>query len=187
MTKTDSKIMLILVAEIKESGDFEELSKFPLCRKCQEIPSEPIVTDCLHLYCANCLIHMASGDRTICIPCQKPFAKSERYSPSHKVINKISPDEDFWGDEAKNKIPRKAAADNMKWAVLNNKVLASTKAKAAVTQIKEWLAQFPKTKLVVFRCLSPFISSESLLIVTVGSIYCTSCFSILAYHRLRVL
>jgi len=65
--------------QLYESSKWDELTSRSLCHHCLQPPEDPMVTDCLHLYCKECLNAIAfeaskkDQDRAACKECGKIF------------------------------------------------------------------------------------------------------------------
>jgi hypothetical protein len=144
---------------LAEGSKWEDLARRSLCNKCRDAPVDPHVTDCLHLYCWECLKTMAleaaqdGEDSRSCLEC------GHVYSAVRPCIG--LKDLDYDGKSARAKIsaapvstrgPPCQSKENKKWINMcdDGSILPSTKTAAMVVQIEAWLRQDPKAKIIVF-------------------------------------
>ena len=151
---------------LRDNDKWAELKERSCCHRCKNPPEDPMLTSCLHVYCAECLTGMAldtaqtNEEHTKCIECNEAFTSS---SPC-KGLKELE------ADAAPSLIPAKASTanthgvrdedaakrrhrtlkENMSWVTMDGNILPSTKTAAVVAQIDEWLKQFPTQKIIVF-------------------------------------
>ena len=137
------------------SNNMKEFRERTLCHKCKEIPDDPWVTDCLHVYCKECLHDMSyqaprNGEtQTACMECGEVFKSS---SPCVGISELEMPDAPFMAssDGSTRSRAHKGQKNSMKWTDLDGKMLSSTKTAAVQIQIEQWLREEPDKKIIVF-------------------------------------
>lgn len=134
-------------------NNYDKFKERTLCHKCNEIPEYPRVTDCLHLYCEECLETMADeaarrGEtQTKCMECGVPFATTSSLEGVSELamLNPITALE-----EHSEYNPSKSQEESMRWIDIENDIVASTKTAAVQVQIEQWLNNEPDKKIIVF-------------------------------------
>ena len=67
--------------DLAASSKWQALTERSLCSKCRDMPHDPVVTDCLHLYCSECIKSMAmeaaaeKEDSAACMECGKIYSE----------------------------------------------------------------------------------------------------------------
>lgn len=157
-TKEPSKLIFKFrkfLRDLTTGSKWQELQSRSTCHKCQDLPDEPYVTSCFHVYCKECLKNMAyeastiGQDSTSCIECGEIFSESH---PCDGLLeakagesSRSSPNEQY-----PMPLPRKKQEDNLRWINAGSAILPSTKTAAVQVQIEEWLADDPTKKIIVF-------------------------------------
>ena len=142
---------------LKENEEWASLNGRRICCKCGDTADEPWVTECLHLYCHECLKALQfeasenDEDSATCIECQKCFNGARPCNGLKELeSNDIIPAAQK-GSVTENKgRPHRTANDNMKWCDLGGQTLPSTKTAAVQVQVEQWLKRFPQIKIIVF-------------------------------------
>ncbi|MCJ1390904.1 hypothetical protein MMC18_003765 [Xylographa bjoerkii] len=144
-----------ILRELSSSSKWDALRERSLCSKCKDVPSDPHLTSCLHLYCKECLNAMAidaanrDEDYTTCLVCSVMFTESRPCNGLKELGDGVCSDASQ--DDLETRPRRaKSAEDDMKWIEMDGKVLPSAKTAALVAQIEEWQKQEPESKIIVF-------------------------------------
>ena len=140
---------------LNNSRQWTDLKERSLCNKCNSPPDDPYVTSCYHMYCKECLNHMAyeasknNQDQTECLQCGEPFSESKPCNGIEEIeMEEIAPSGRTVG---KNRQRRKKYQDNaVRWLDLEGDVLQSSKTLAVKMQIETWLKEEPEKKIIVF-------------------------------------
>ena len=133
---------------------YSKLKERILCQQCGEKPVKPLVLDCLHLYCKECLkdaAHAASADgleETPCPKCGKIFHDCQKC----KGLKELEATDLSASPFLKTDVPqpKKNFQVNMNFVDSRDKLLLSTKLIAVKEQLKRWRAESPDTKIIVF-------------------------------------
>ncbi|KPI36069.1 DNA repair protein RAD5 [Cyphellophora attinorum] len=138
-----------------DDGQWEKANNRSLCPLCGQQPSNPYVTSCLHIYCFACLNQVAyesmvaGGESATCLECSCRFKKSESYAA--QAFNDASKGTPVAQDMSKKRKRNKdSPEEDINWLNIANPVIQSTKTMAAVKQIKEWQAENPDNKILLF-------------------------------------
>jgi SNF2 family DNA or RNA helicase len=138
-----------------DDGQWEKANNRSLCPLCGQQPSNPYVTSCLHIYCFGCLNQvayesmLAGGESATCLECSCRFKKSESYAA--QAFNDASKGTPVAQDLSKKRKRNKdSPEEDINWLNICNPVIQSTKTMAAVKQIKEWQAEDPNNKILLF-------------------------------------
>ncbi|KAG7005506.1 DNA replication licensing factor mcm6 [Physcia stellaris] len=140
---------------LNKSKQWTELKERSLCHMCDMPPDEPYVTDCFHLYCKECLSHMAyeaskrEETSTMCLVCHTAFSKSQPCNGIEEIeMENISP----LGSSLAQNRPRRRKHQNdaVRWLDLEGDVLQSSKTMAVQIQLESWLNEGPGEKIIVF-------------------------------------
>lgn len=132
-----------------------KLKNLTLCHKCGEPPADPLVTNSLHVYCTECLSHMAyeasenDMDGTPCLKCSTAYNECESCE-GLKELDVPDLSASIFQD-GKEQAPKKGKFKlNMNWVDSNDDILLSTKPVAVVAQLERWIAEDPESKIIVF-------------------------------------
>ncbi|KAL8856871.1 MAG: hypothetical protein Q9178_006588 [Gyalolechia marmorata] len=124
-----------------------EIKARSLCHKCGDVPENPHVTDCYHLYCYECLRAMqhnaavAGEEGAACCACDKRFADA-RCCTGIAELETDAP--------ASRASRPNTEKETMRWINYDGVVLPSTKTAAVQAQIEEWQYTEPDKKIIVF-------------------------------------
>ena len=126
------------------------LSSQQLCQSCGEPPQEAVVTNCLHVYCEECLSGLSqsqltrNNDSASCAKCQSKITGTETCAglqelelPTDAII-----DEDLRA-RAKGRV-------NLDWVMWENNIISSAKIKAVCDTVGPWLDDEPDKKIIIF-------------------------------------
>ena len=124
---------------------------YKLCHKCRDTPEEPWVTDCLHLYCKECLTAMAHAaaengeDNAACVECGHVFKESRPCSGLAELEMR-----DSLTPTPERPRQRRDPDERLKWIDAGGNILRSSKTAAVQAQIEKWLKDEPEKKIVIF-------------------------------------
>ena len=155
-----------LLRSLKEGDKWAELKDRSRCHRCKLPPDEPMLTSCMHLYCAECLRAMSyeasemDQDHTKCLKCNEAFTGASPCAGLKELeadtIPASLPEEvrtakkQAIRDEGVPERPHRTVNDNMKWVNLDGGIIPSTKTAAVMVQIEDWLKKYPMQKIIVF-------------------------------------
>lgn len=138
--------------KLKKSAKLKDLKNEQLCQKCHNIPEDPWVTSCLHVYCKECLEFLAyeastlDSDNTPCTKCGTIFTASQSCSSLKELAM-----EDFADLTADLRgCKRKDNKVNMHWVDYDDTLVLSSKTIGVQKQIEKWLEEEPDKKIIVF-------------------------------------
>ena len=137
---------------LKANSKFEELKNERLCHNCNNMPDEPWVTSCLHVYCKECLEFLAyeaskkNQDHTPCRECGTLFTQSQ---PCAGLKDLEMEDFSDLKLDLRSRKYRNGKV-NMHWVAYDDQLVLSAKTIAVRTQIEKWLAAEPDKKIIVF-------------------------------------
>ena len=140
--------------ELAASSKWQALSERSLCCKCRDMPQDPVVTDCLHLYCSECVKAMAmeaaaeGEDSAACLECGKIYLEVRPCNG----LKELGYEDGLAGSDGSSPKPpsKRNPDDDVKWISMEGKMLPSTKTAAMVAQIEDWLKQAPGCKIIIF-------------------------------------
>lgn len=134
--------------ELKANKKWTQLRLRTVCQRCGEPPVDPLVTDCFHVYCEECLLSMAHDaaakghDHTACMQCETIYTKSEPCSGLKEL--------EFDDFAILNETKTKNGKVNMEWVSYDDNLVLSTKITAVRTQVDKWLRDEPDKKIIIF-------------------------------------
>lgn len=172
---------LILYLDMRKNRLWADLRFALLCQMCGRTPEEPVLTSCLHIYCKACLKSIsdeaagAALARTKCFKCGTVYQGATDIPDLPRIKSKLGVDVDSETLENENLVerPRRTSQDNIKWCLLKDKVLQSSKSKAVEMQLEEWFQTNPKAKIVVFRSvLASFFEWTPADLIIANSTFC---------------
>ncbi|MCJ1477620.1 hypothetical protein MMC13_006293 [Lambiella insularis] len=144
-----------LLRELSKSSKWDALRERSLCHCCSDIPNEPYVTSCLHLYCKECLNGMAMDaaskdqDHAACRECGNLYTETHPCNGLKELGQEASSISSQETPERNVKKP-KVRKDDMKWIEMDGYVLPSAKTAALVAQIEQWVKEDSKSKIIIF-------------------------------------
>jgi len=142
--------------DLSEGSKWEDLAKRSLCHKCRDAPQDPHVTECLHIYCKECLKTMAyeaaqnGEDHASCLDCGRVYSETRPCSGLKELGHEDSRARSESGTPASSHRPKRNPEDDVKWVSMEGSILPSTKSTAMVAQIEQWLKEDSKIKIIVF-------------------------------------
>ena len=141
--------------QLSQNSKFDDLVSRTLCHRCRDVPQDPHVTECLHLYCKECLNAMnleaaADGeDHARCLDCGTTYAEA-RPCDGLKELGynglRAGSEESSRGGRR----PKKDPEEDVKWMTMDGQVLQSAKTAAMVKQLEEWFEEDSTIKVLVF-------------------------------------
>ena len=142
--------------DLAEGSKWDALARRSLCHKCRDVPQDPQVTDCLHIYCKECLRTMTyeaaqdGEDCAACLECGKPYSETRPCSGLKELGHDDSMNRSESGTPSSSRRSRRDPGEDTKWVSMEGGVLPSTKSTAMVAQIEEWLKEDSKIKIIIF-------------------------------------
>jgi len=142
--------------DLAEGSKWDAIAKRSLCHKCRDVPTDPQVTDCLHIYCKECLRNMTyeaaqdGEDYAACLECGAVYSESRPCSGLKELGYDDTVVRSESGTPASARRPKRNPEDDTKWVSMEGGVLPSTKSTAMVAQVEEWLKEDPKCKIIIF-------------------------------------
>lgn len=148
---------------LRQGDKWEELQRRTLCCSCSDIPTDPWVTSCYHIYCKGCLEQhqlnaaQRGDDQARCQECGdifyscKPCDGFNLATGSPNSSESISPDSEseLSGRRRPNKDPEEGAMKD--WIELGGtEMLPSAKTVAIKAQILEWFKEKPDGKIIIY-------------------------------------
>ena len=109
------------------------------------------MTDCLHLYCKDCLTAMDQAaaengeNNASCVECGHTYAESR---PCSGLVELDMPDGLISTSQRSRQ--RCTADEGLKWMSIGGNVLRSSKTAAVQAQIEKWLKKEPGKKIIIF-------------------------------------
>ncbi len=137
---------------LKNTLKLEELRNEQLCHKCKNIPEDPWVTSCLHVYCKECLEFLAYAaskkdqESTSCLECGTLFETSKSCAGLKELV--VDDFLDLSPDLRGRKV--KTGKVNMHWVAYDDELVLSAKTIGVENQITRWLEEDPEKKIIVF-------------------------------------
>ena len=142
---------------LARSDKWEDIKKRTICRRCEDCPEEPYVTNCFHIYCHDCLVAMQTEaaqeneNGAKCLECDQRWRECRPCTGIQELeldpANPLPPPVPGPGDRCSS---RKAKDEDMKWINYGGRVLPSSKTAAVQAQIEEWFRTAPDEKVIVF-------------------------------------
>lgn len=150
------------IKALADSDRYGEIMERSTCCACRQMPEEPQVTSCFHIYCLQCvadLQHHAARrgrDMAICHECGTEYTSVQpcKIGPSEITDSTASASQDYDETSTGRKKKKKAADD---WIGLKGEVLPSTKTIAVKAQILSWIRENPRVKIIVYTQFIPIV------------------------------
>ena len=142
--------------DLATSANFVELRARSVCARCRDVPLDPQLSSCQHLYCKECLRTLSyessvrNEDQNECLACGALFEKAVP-CPALKELG--YDDAGLRAPDSSNEDGSQAGSPtkpSRRWIESNRSVTPSSKAAAALAQITRWLQEDPACKIVVF-------------------------------------
>ena len=146
--------------KLQEGEKWEEIKEKAKCSSCRQIPDNPYLTSCHHIYCLDCLgletllAAQQDQDRASCRVCGVEYTFSypceDLDAKSPELLEEILDSEEE--DAPKRRRWRRKNDEDAKnnWIEMKGRVLPSAKTLAIKAQILNWLAENPKVKIIVY-------------------------------------
>ena len=142
----------ICLRKLRIKKKWEELTDLKLCQECHGVPENAVVTDCMHVYCKDCLASLAdtaahSGQlHTQCRKCGLAFGRSSSCEGLPELGSDIAAAKKRrWEPKAKPNM-----AEGLEFVEVKGRILSSAKVQATRAQILEWKNDAPNDKIIVF-------------------------------------
>lgn len=156
---------------LRDSAAFEDIRRRTRCSGCKQLPQDPMVIECHHVYCRHCLKDLRASyirrglEQARCIGCgsifdeARPCAKEiEEYLVDQELETGASDGSSTAGSSVGSK--KKKAPELENWLYMRGEVLPSAKSVALKAQIMAWVAEDPSVKIIVY---SQFLAMINLL------------------------
>ena len=141
---------------LKVNLKWKDLRAAKSCCKCKQLPENPQVTSCEHLYCKECVQGLAHEGieedeyRSRCFECHVVFTEAkpcplkelEYYDPPLHA--------DSEPGKAKERSNRKSPKEDMRWIKFEGTVLRSAKTDGVMQQVEEWQNEDASAKIIIF-------------------------------------
>lgn len=142
--------------DLAEGSKWDKLTLRSLCHKCRDVPQDPQVTNCLHIYCKECLKTMAyeaaqeGEDHAACLECGIVYSETRPCSGLKELGYDDGVARSESGTPTSSRRPRRDPDEDIKWVSMEGGILPSTKSTATVAQIEQWLKEDSKCKIIIF-------------------------------------
>ncbi|KAI9683632.1 MAG: hypothetical protein M1829_004937 [Trizodia sp. TS-e1964] len=156
---------------LRTGEKWDDLRDRSLCHRCQEIPDEPQVTSCMHVYCNECILvlsHEASRqglDQTSCLECGEIYTSVEPcYGISEldgELRRESMDNRRSTTGQTPSRQDRKKKPDVLKWINMEGSLLPSAKTVALKAQILLWFKEKPDEKIIIYTQFRDMISIMS--------------------------
>lgn len=137
-----------VLRELARNSKWTDLVERSSCGRCTCPPDDPWVTDCMHVYCKECLVAIAyeaaqnGKERADCQRCKSAFFESKPCDDLEGLTT--------WSNLTKEEVIRRKREDFIEWINKDGRILQSTKTAAVQAQIEQWLTSDPLKKIIVF-------------------------------------
>ena len=144
-----------ILKELAKSSNWDAWHQRTLCNKCGEPCTDPWITDCMHIYCHECLNDLAmeaaadNEDHTACLECGHIYKKTTPCTGLRELNIEESPKPSDSGTPIRHS-PRRRPKPGIEWMRLSGSILPSSKTCAMIAQMNEWIAQDPDAKILIF-------------------------------------
>lgn len=151
--------------EMERRKKWEALKESMTCVRCHERTASGMVTNCIHLYCANCYMHVEEGIRMQeggqwlkCDECEEDIHTHKSFEEYDKMMGtneSLDPNREKTRRRKKKKPnPNDIDASGEKsvkdWIDLYPQVLPSAKTIAVKAQIINWVQKNPDVKIIIY-------------------------------------
>jgi SNF2 family DNA or RNA helicase len=145
---------------MRDSGQWLKANMRSTCPACSNPPMNPQVTDCLHIYCLNCIdglkreAELEGHDSIRCLECSVDFRDTwptQAFVDAAQVLPPPTPPSDNTTEQTKVKGKSNTnVEEDVDWFKLPGPILRSSKTIEAVKQMKKWFAEDPTSKVLLF-------------------------------------
>ena len=143
---------------LRDDGHWETLNMRSCCHACGEMPRQPYITSCMHVYCFECLQGMAyeaAQQDNVKVTCKECGAQYENAEPCRGFAEAACEDSTPTSARSVVRKTKKLREDDDEedsdWIFgVSGAMLQSAKTKAATAQIEKWLADDPDAKIIFF-------------------------------------
>jgi hypothetical protein len=142
----------ICLRKLRIKKKWEELTDLKLCQECHGVPENAIVTDCMHVYCKDCLMSLSeiaahSGlPHTACRKCGLMFGQSS----SCEGLPELGGDVVTAKRRQRGPKADVSMMKSLEFIEVNGRILSSAKIQAAKAQISDWKNDAPNDKIIIF-------------------------------------
>lgn len=152
---------------LRQSEAWEALTQRTLCVGCRQLPDDPHVTSCYHIYCYSCLrelqsLHARRGlSSGRCVECSTFYTEVSRCESALDDLNNFTSaatgDSNDGSFGVKQKVGRKKKPDYGKWINMRGEMLPSAKTIGLKAQILTWIEEDPDVKIIVYSQFIPML------------------------------
>ncbi|KAI9768311.1 MAG: hypothetical protein M1840_004919 [Geoglossum simile] len=142
----------LCLRKLKAKKRWEELKDRKLCQECHGVPENAMVTDCMHVYCKECLTSLSetaahSGlPHTACRKCGLFFGQCG----SCEGLPELGGDISTAKRRGRGQKVEPSMTESLEFVEAHGRILSSAKIQAAKAQIFEWRNDAPKDKIIIF-------------------------------------
>lgn len=150
------------------SEHWDAITQRCLCSGCRQVPSDPQVTSCFHIYCKTCLddlAHLAARrghDQARCSECGEAYHSTQTCEGLDTFERRESTAASTSDTQAKpakkgRKGKKKGDDDMEDWIGMKGEVLPSAKTMAVKAQVQNWLEDDPEAKIIIYSQFLPMV------------------------------
>src|SRR5579862_857509 len=142
----------ICLRKLRAKKKWEELTDLKLCQECHGVPENAVVTDCMHVYCKDCLTSLSetaahSGlPHTACRKCGLVYGQSS----SCEGLPELGVDVTTAKRQQRGSKADPNMMGSLEFIEVDGGILPSAKFQAARAQISEWKNDAPNDKIIIF-------------------------------------
>lgn len=156
------------IDKLRKEGKNREIGERITCGRCDKVPKNPVLTDCQHTYCNDCLVQEsqehAERDEMMnaCKRCNHRYTILVHYDPQDLERSKYTAPQGPLMDHNKNHNIKKEKTEDIiaQWIDKDGLMLPSGKTQAFKAQVLNWLSEDPKIKIIVY---TQFVSMMKIL------------------------
>ncbi|KAF2240091.1 hypothetical protein EV356DRAFT_438057 [Viridothelium virens] len=155
------------IREMRSSSNWSEIAKRSVCHRCEDVPDEPHVTDCFHIYCYECLEALQQEaaeqghDSASCLVCGKTYTETKPCPGLHALDRgKADADKETQSEPSEKRRYRssrsssaegdKSDEESMAWIMKEGEILPSSKLTMVALAVEAWLKEDPTKKIIIF-------------------------------------
>ncbi|KAL9089450.1 MAG: hypothetical protein Q9165_005771 [Trypethelium subeluteriae] len=153
--------------EMRNSSNWSEIAKRSVCHRCEDVPDEPHVTDCFHIYCYECLEVLGQEaaeqghDAASCLACGRTY-KETKPCPGLQALDRGKADADketqsepfekrrYRSSRSSSTEEDKSTEESMAWIMKDGEILPSSKLTMVALAVETWLKEDPAKKIIIF-------------------------------------
>jgi hypothetical protein len=133
------------ISQLVKDQKGDQLLVLKHCPQCNQIPDDPQVTDCCHIYCYDCLQGLISEETNGIMVCVECHLAIKEYYPNS---NERSSSEDSFVASTRKRNGK--GGSRLDWINLTGDILPSTKTTAIKIQVTKWLEEDPTAKIIIY-------------------------------------